>query len=325
MTKPQELLLSCDWGTSSFRLRLVRIATETVVAEESNSVGIATLYGQWQKQPQQERLSFYLAFLQQQITLLEQKIRISLRHFPLILSGMASSTIGLVELRYKELPFSLEGTNLTVKKLNASPDFPHAVYLISGVKTDSDVMRGEETQLIGGVAEGLESTEQLVVLPGTHSKHVLLKDNEVVSFHTYMTGEFFELLSQKSVLSVSLEKGGELQQGKNRQGFEKGITDSGQFSILHACFRVRTNQILGKLSKRQNFYYLSGLLIGAELRDLMQKAHFPITIIGNGLLVPMYTEAFRLLLPGKAIRTVNATEATIKGHLKIYTHLQTKE
>lgn len=319
------MFLSCDWGTSSFRIRLVSTATLDVVAEEISDAGVATVFKQWQQKQEEDRLSFYLAFLHQQIATLEQKLKRSLQNIPLIISGMASSTIGMTEIAYKQAPFQVNGSDLEVKKLKASSFFPREVYIISGVKTDTDVMRGEETQLVGCLSENeSETNEEIVVLPGTHSKHVLVKGKEAVSFQTFMTGEFFDLLSQKSILSRSVEQGGDFQQEQNRQSFEMGLMEIAQSGLLQAAFRVRTNQLFGKLSKEQNYYYLSGMLIGAEISELLEK-NVPITVVSNQQLIDLYREAFRVLMPSKAIRTMNETKATIRGQFEIYSRSKEKE
>lgn len=323
MNNTAEMFLSCDWGTSSFRLRLVSAATQEVIAEETSDAGIATVFSLWQQQSKADRVSFYLRFLQQTIVSLEQKLNHSLQQVPLIISGMASSTIGMMEIAYKESPFLLDGSDLKIEMLNATPSFPHDIYLISGVKTNDDVMRGEETQLIGSLQnKDLQVTEQIVILPGTHSKHVFVKGNQAVSFQTYMTGEFFDLLSQKSVLSFSVEKGSGFNDEENQKSFGEGVTDSKKHNLLHGSFLVRTAQLFGKFSKQQNFYYLSGLLIGTELREVTDKAGIPITLVGNGSLLSLYREAFRCLLPGKIINVVDGTDAVVRGHSQIFRRLK---
>jgi 2-dehydro-3-deoxygalactonokinase len=320
MNKTPEMFLSCDWGTSALRLRLVAAATETTIAGVSSGEGIAKVFAQWQQRQNEDRVSFYCAFLQQHIASLAGKTRISLQGLPVVVSGMASSAIGLVELPYKDAPFLLNGNDLMINRLQATSFFPHDVYLVSGVKTESDAMRGEETQLIGSLHSGdLTAEEQMVLLPGTHSKHVLVQGNKAVSFKTYMTGEFFDLLSQKSILSVSVEKERE---GNDRKGFEEGITDSGKAGLLNTCFRVRTNQLFGRLNKEQNFRYLSGLLIGSELRELSSKSQLPVTVVGSERLLLSYAEALRLLFPGKEVRTIHESEATVKGHCQIFNRMK---
>src|SRR5687768_11677136 len=113
MNKQLNYFLSCDWGTSSFRLRLVEAGSLNVIAEERSGTGIAGTYQQWQ-QTSLPREDFFAAVINRQIDVLAERTGILLQEVPVVLSGMASSSIGMIELPYKELPFSLSGTDLAV-------------------------------------------------------------------------------------------------------------------------------------------------------------------------------------------------------------------
>ncbi|HUP11708.1 MAG TPA: 2-dehydro-3-deoxygalactonokinase, partial [Niastella sp.] len=176
----RKCFLSCDWGTSSFRLRLVDSDGFRVIAESYSEEGVTTVYQQWQQQakPETERLHFYKAVLKKHISKLEQQLQTSLDAIPIVISGMASSTIGMVELPYTPLPFHTDGSDLYVSNVKSTADFKHDMVIISGARTASDVMRGEEVQVIG-YTEAFHEL-QLVIIPGTHSKHIVVQDNKVV-------------------------------------------------------------------------------------------------------------------------------------------------
>ena len=117
---------------------------------------------------------------------------------------MASSSIGLYELDYADLPFNVNGDNLIVKRLilkNKSE-----LLLISGVKNNDGMMRGEETQAIGFEDYLKPFNESILILPGTHSKHLEYKNGNFIDLKSFMTGELFEILSLKSILSNSVTK-----------------------------------------------------------------------------------------------------------------------
>lgn len=322
-----EKFFSCDWGTTAFRLRLVEVAGLKIIAEESNQHGIAETYQGWKQSEKNEeiRLAFYLDIINQHLKAIEQKLNTSFKDVPVVVSGMASSTIGMIELPYKQLPVSTDGSDLKVHIIQATNSFPHKVAIISGVRTDEDVMRGEETKLIG-CASAISCPEDTVyIFPGTHSKHIEVKNNKAVAFKTYMTGEFFELLSKKSILSVSLEQGEGLQKADNKLSFQKGVTDSFDSNLLHNCFHVRTNDLFSKLTKQENYYYLSGLLIGTELNDLMHNSFKNFIVVGDTTLTPYYTTALDTLSsPGKniLIKTYSADEAIIRGQHKVYSNIK---
>ena len=271
-------------------------------------------YGNKAGKSEKERVSFYQSLLAQQIIKLEDELKFSLQDMPVIISGMASSNIGMTELPYKELPFGIDGQDLYIKNIQPGNHFRHLILLASGVRTGNDVMRGEETQLMGCFDDD-DSGERLFIFPGTHSKHVWVADGQLTEFKTYMTGEFFNLLSRKSILSNALEENS-FANGSNLQNFEKGILDSLEVNILHGSFLVRTNYLFKKLSKEENYHYLSGLLIGTESKELTTTT-MPLTVVGNELLNKSYHAALVKLGINK-VTCQDAGEAIIKGHDRIY-------
>lgn len=141
-------LLCCDWGTSSFRLRWVNGQTQQVLNEVRSNDGIASTFNVWQA-GSEARIAVYQRVLSKHIALLEEQTGRSLANIPIVISGMVSSSVGMAELPYAELPFSVDGCGAMVEQMEQTESFPHDVLLISGVRSEQDVMRGEETQLIG--------------------------------------------------------------------------------------------------------------------------------------------------------------------------------
>jgi 2-dehydro-3-deoxygalactonokinase len=313
--------LSCDWGTSSFRLRIIEVPGLAIIAEENSGAGIVSCFELWKQsgKKEEDRLSFYLDIINRHIKVLEEKSNSSLDEVPLIISGMASSTMGMIHLPYKELPFLADGSGLEIKIIEAGNNFLHKTAIIPGAKTKDDIMRGEETQLAGCFHDN-DNEGQIFIFPGTHSKHVLVKKGKAVDIKTYMTGEFFELLSKKSILSVSIEEGNDLHFEKNLRSFEKGVKDSGELNILHSCFHIRTNDLFGKLTKQENYYYLSGLLTGTEIKDLINEGYSNLTLVSNAVTGPYYEAAFSVLNINNGrhpLKIQNADKALIQGQFKV--------
>lgn len=314
--------LSCDWGTSNFRLRLINAENLAIVEEINSDKGIASTFNFWKEsgKKEEERLTFYLDIISAYISAIEKKSASDLNNVPLIISGMASSTIGMVSLAYKNLPFLASGNDLEVFTIDRSDSFQHKVIIISGVRAGDDVMRGEETKLAGCILATHDENERLFIFPGTHPKHVLVKNGKAIAFKTYMTGEFFDLLTTKSILSVSVKKSNNFTGENSLQSFKKGVNDSKNSNLLHNCFLVRTNDLFKKYSPEENYFYLSGLLIGAEMNDLANNFNF-ITIVGNLVLNAPYATAISLLNLSKEDilpESLNADEALIKGQAVMY-------
>lgn len=310
--------ISCDWGTSSFRLRLVNAETFAVAAETRSAQGIAATYALWKEQANADRAFFYSNIILQEIVLLEQRCEYSLDGVTIIISGMASATIGMIELPYKPIPFPVNKTELITKIIPAET-CRHKMIVVSGVKSEEDVMRGEETILSGcDITDEVE--KQLFIFPGTHSKHVLVQNGIITDIKTFMTGEVFELLSSKSILATSVESDNETN-GRNTL-FLKGVKDAAASNFLNSIFHIRTSSLFGKLSRKENYHYLSGLLIGEELKSIQAKDYGSVTVVSTGVLQILYKEALGAMDLKEKLKEQNADDALVKGHAFIFNRYQ---
>jgi len=292
----KKFLLGCDWGTSSFRLRLFNIAEQKVEGEVNTREGVASTFRLWQAHAEKNpitREQYFRQKLKRQVDALAELLSINLNEIPIIISGMASSSIGMLVVNYAHLPFSLDGSNALTISVPADSYFENDIVLISGVKSVDDVMRGEETQVLGMISlleqDGLRPEKAILIFPGTHCKHIYIHGNDMTNFQTFMTGEVYGLLSNHSILSdsVNSSKLGLISED-DANVFRKGIRASSDSSILHNLFSVRTNQLFGLLDKRQNSIYLSGLLIGSELRCLINTEELPIILCSSSNLHNFY-------------------------------------
>ena len=308
--------LSCDWGISSFRLRYIQTSEGKFDSVESTEKGIAATFERWKQsgKAEEKRFAFFRSVIGDHIRQLEDKLKTSLKEIPLVISGMASSSIGMIGIPYKKVPFKSDGSDLQVVKIKRNNDFAHDLLIISGVRTNDDVMRGEETQLAG--CKETNGKKRLYIFPGTHSKHVLVKKQFAVSFKTYMTGEYFDLLSKKSILHSSI-RGGEGFSGINKKAFDQGVIEAQRSIILHSSFLVRTNELLKKWEPGRNYYYLSGLLIGAELSECAANKNLSVILVASGELRQLYMTALKTLGLKKNLRSVDSTLALIQGQSMI--------
>jgi len=229
-----KLFLSCDWGTSSFRLRLIDSVSSKQTGESRSDEGVAKVYNQWlqKNNAKEERLAFYQSVLKKHICNIEDQLKVSLDEIPVIISGMASSSIGMIELPYKPLPVAVSGRDLYFEKIRKTETFKHDMIIISGIRTDTDIMRGEEIQLLGCTIETSDQ-QQVFIFPGTHSKHIIVENGQVTNFQTYMTGEFFNLLSFNSILSKSISIENATGEEFSKPAYEKGVSDSLHTNLLH--------------------------------------------------------------------------------------------
>lgn len=230
-----------------------------------------------------------------------------------LICGMAGAKQGWMEAPYLDAPAELG--NLAAGAV--SPDMPGPLNprILPGVRLRDhgaeDVMRGEETQLLG-LSSLIPNFSGLAVMPGTHSKWALLDGTRLERFSSAMTGEIFELLRTHSVLRHSLV--GELEGEDRELGFSSGL-DQGlerPERLTATLFKVRAGSLLSNRSAPWCAGFLSGLLIGAEIggqRDWIGAAEIP--LIGSVGLCGLYQIGFSRL--GATTRIVDATDATLSG------------
>jgi 2-dehydro-3-deoxygalactonokinase len=232
---------------------------------------------------------------------------------PVIVCGMAGARQGWLEAPYLETPANLN----TVARSSVQPeDTAFATRILPGVCQRSaggeDVMRGEETQLLGllGLRPGFDGT---VILPGTHSKWVELEAGRIVRFQTAMTGELYEVLSQHSVLRHSFAAGSidgpEIEDGI-AAGMQAGVESPALATSLF--FRTRAAALLSGKGADWCSGYLSGLLVGTEIgghRDWLGAQ--PVPLIGSARFGRLYGAALKLV--GAVGEPLDATDVTIAG------------
>jgi 2-dehydro-3-deoxygalactonokinase len=309
----KDSFLSIDWGTSTFRLRLVQKSSAEVMEEQVAAVGTKALYLKWQ-QENGDREWMFLHFLKDQISQLHAIVPDDIE---IVISGMASSNIGIRELKYAQLPFSIFGSGLNIERI-IHPLFPNGIFLVSGVCSDSDVIRGEETQIVGLAQPEDLNGKCIFILPGTHSKHILCEHGKITALNTFMTGELFEVIRAHTILKTSVQK--PTVNFNDLTAFEDGIRQSRKGSILNSLFKIRARDILDKKSPQENYYYLSGLLIGEEISTLKPKDYDQIKLCAGNNLHTFYERAISVLeLSEKTIIIDKKTveNSVIKGQLRI--------
>lgn len=207
-----------------------------------------------------------------------------------LMSGMVGSKQGWLEAPYCACP-----AGFTEVAASLSWVEPARIAIVAGLCCDNegvpDVMRGEETQIFGAL-QLLGLQDALVVLPGTHSKWVRVQAGRIQSFATFMTGEFFALLRQHSILSRTLPAGDD---GFDSDAFDRGVTHAlRSTSLLHTAFSTRTLALFDRLPGAALPSYLSGLVIGEELRAQTLPTSEKVVIIGSPVLAQRYQQALAL-------------------------------
>ncbi len=284
--------LSCDWGTTHFRLRLVERATLRVGATYTSDQGVQTLDAAFRQQERLGRLEYFAAYLREAIRQLEAPDG----PHPVVVSGMASANIGMEELPYAALPLAPSGAGLGYRFL--SPVGGPELLLLSGVRGEAGVMRGEETQAIGLADRLAPSAAGWLLLPGTHSKHLRYQNGVFTDLRTFLTGELFALLSRRSILAPSVAPAD--WSSARAAAFREGVM-RGRNGVLSAeLFTIRAGHLLRDTTPADNFYRLSGMLIGHEL-SVLSLAEAPVFLAAGEPLFSLYRTALETILPPEQI------------------------
>lgn len=219
---------------------------------------------------------------------------------PLLAAGMIGSRQGWQETDYQELP---AGEDTLVAGLQTVGD-PKArgMRIVPGLQdpASGDVMRGEETQVFGALALEPSLTESSrLILPGTHSKWVNIRNGCVTGFSTLMTGELFAVLRDHSILGAGRPAKAP-DPAQERAAFDLGVAtakDAGAVGALGRLFSTRTLVLSSRLAPDQAPAYLSGLLIGEEWRIARTagwlEPQTPLCLVGDTALCARYQLAAR--------------------------------
>ena len=254
-------MIAVDWGTSS--LRCYRLdAQGKIIESRASERGILNVGpGEFSQ-------------------VLERQLQ-GWDETPIVMSGMVGSRQGWKEAPYVQCPAGFDEIAARLVEVR------HGTWIVPGLSCRDpagvpDVMRGEETQILGCGAQGT------LCLPGTHSKWAEVKNGRIERFSTSMTGELYAVLRQHSILGRMMEE------GKPDDGaFADGVKRSGEAGgMLHHLFGVRTRGLTGELGAAASASYLSGILIGHELRA--QRAR-EFSVLGTAELAALYQRAAALL------------------------------
>lgn len=286
-----------DWGTSSFRLWLMNERGESLAERRSNE-GMAMASG----------ACGFPKILKSHLSALG-----AAEDLPVIICGMAGARQGWVEAGYVTVPALLDAIlGQAVRVPGEARDIRILPGLANRDPAHPDVMRGEETQLLGALA-GLGAGDHLACMPGTHSKWVRLEGAEVREFSTYMTGELFDVISRHSLLAHSLAGSDGMDMAAFRTAVSKAVASPARASNL--LFAIRAGQLLEGATADMSRARLSGTLIGLEIAgaggDAANAWNGTISLIVSGSLGTLYGAALESL--HRPFRVTDAETAVKAG------------
>jgi 2-dehydro-3-deoxygalactonokinase len=264
-------MIAVDWGTSSFRA--YRLGSDGAVVERRSApLGIMQVEGGRFAQTLEDEVGDWLAA----------------GEAPVVMSGMIGSRQGWAEAPYAGCPAGAEQIAAGLQQVRWGK---REAWIVPGLSNRDaagvpDVMRGEETQILGVLDELPASA--WVCLPGTHSKWVEVHEGMIVRFSTHMSGEVFAVLKAHSILGRMMREA-----PVDLQWFAAGVRraqDPG--GLLHHLFGVRARGLFGEVPDEASGSYLSGIVIGHELVAARSAAP-AVFLLGAKPLVDLYQHALR--------------------------------
>ena len=278
---PSPRFLALDWGTTNLRAWVV--AEDGTAGERHDfALGVSKLA------PGEAARRFHE----------EVRPALNAQGLPALLCGMVGSNLGWAEVPYRAAPVGVDDLAASLFRIDGETPPVAITPGVRGTRADGapDVMRGEETQLIGWVAldPARSKGDHVVCHPGTHAKWVLMRDGRIERFVTAMTGELFDVLRKHSVL-------GGREGPDDEDAFDAGVDAAGDGAALAARLFTARSRVVGDGGMRaeQVKSYLSGLLIGADVAAtpalLDAPAGAQLALLGDSDLCRRYARAFARL------------------------------
>ncbi len=240
----------------------------------------------------------------------------------ILASGMITSELGLCHVDHLTVPAGLSElhSGMVRAELHELSDLPF--FFVPGIKTacssleNADMMRGEETELMGIIGSGREKT--LYVLPGSHTKLITVNEKaEITDFRTMLTGEILSALYNNTILKNAFDLS---RAHLNEKYLKKGYVYCREYGFNSFCFKVRIlNNLFSAGNDEIYSFFLGGVLCGDVSETLKTDAAL-ITIGGKSQL----RDALKILIEDEGkfrVRCLDDEEvglSTICGAIGIY-------
>ncbi|GBL04518.1 2-dehydro-3-deoxygalactonokinase [Glaciecola sp. KUL10] len=242
---------------------------------------------------------------------------------PIYLAGQIGSSIGWRETEYLPCPISPEQV---ASKCLIFEELGHEISILPGLSCllpnqHYDLMRGEELQVLGWLNQRPENRkgQHLICLPGTHTKWVFVNNGQIIMFKTAMTGELYDILVNHSILIQN--KTASFDQAAFDQG-AKFTLQSEAGSFVHGLFSVRSKQLFSQITGQQSTSYLSGLLIGSDVRAAINANEWNVDSLDKIALIgaPHLSKSFARVLELEGYKTeiCKLTQTTLAGFSSVF-------
>ncbi len=290
-------MIAINWGSSNFRAYKLDGAGN-VEAERSSERGAVSV-------PPGRFPDTLMAEIGDWIQQGETKI---------LMCGMVGARNGWQEAPYVPLPATIHNVAGGVIRVGVDALDARIVPGLMGADSDGvpEVMRGEETEIFGCDCEALADVH--LCLPGTHTKWVRMEAGRIAGFSTSMTGDLYKAIRETTILRTCTQ-----QEPADSEAFLRGVARSKQpGELAHHLFGVRTLVLTGGLNESSASSYLSGILIGHEVKAMTREGE-RVHLIGDAELCSLYATA---LQGCGAIPSLEPAGAALRGLRRIAERLR---
>lgn len=281
--------LAIDWGTTNRRVYRIAADGEVEASERDDRGVLSVMPGGFADEVAGIRKRF--------------------GDLPVLCAGMVGSNRGWTELPYVDCPADLRTLAQATRWIE-----PGRTAIMPGVTTSDgrrrDVMRGEEVQLLGAVAAGLAPPSAVICQPGTHCKWAWMADGRIDRFVTALTGELYALLGKHSLLAAQMTEA-----ATPNADFLAGVADAADGDLSARLFGVRADAVTGEGAIADAASYVSGLLIGADVRQRV-GANEPVHVLADAALGGLYVAAVDAV--GAKATLIDSRAAFVAGIRQIW-------
>ncbi len=200
-----------------------------------------------------------------------------------VMSGMASSPDGLLEVRHLDVPVSLTILRGALVPLRDLSVLPHTIWLVPGVRSlprqgtrldlqdavDAQIMRGEETEVLGALADQASDEPQLVALPGSHTQLALVHGEAIADVFSSVTGELRGAIVERTILGSALR--GNDPETLDPQFVTLGYDALQRYGFNHAIYAVRTLELFADTTAAQRHAFFQGVLTGGVVDGVLRR------------------------------------------------------
>ncbi|MDA2811515.1 2-dehydro-3-deoxygalactonokinase [Nocardiopsis sp. RSe5-2] len=294
-TTPAPALVAADWGTTS--LRAWALAPDGAVlgsVRSPHGLRPVTALAAERGVPAGRAFADVLA---------EVAAGLGADGVPALACGMVGSDGGWSPVPHLRPPLPAVPESFEPHRV---PGADPPVWIVPGLRTSPagasgapDVIRGEETQVLGALERLGRPEEATLVLPGTHTKWLRVAGGAVTGFTTAMTGEIHAALMEHTILGdparAAVPTDGGAHPDTTGAAFDAGA-DHGlahpERPLAARLFSARTRHLDGEIGAHDVADYVSGLLIADETERMLALTRAAAVVLcADGALGPRYRRA----------------------------------